>query len=62
MAKQQQIKNKTEYYVTVITAPSSHKLQVVQLDIKINHRLSGKLSFIVLFQEVRQSNVLSHTN
>ena len=37
-----QIKNKTDHYVTVITTPSLHKLAVIQLGNKINHRLFRK--------------------
>ena len=42
MEWQKQIKNKNYYYITVITTPSLHKLQVIQLGNKIHHRLFRK--------------------
>ena len=62
MAREEQIKNKTHYYVTVITTPSLQKLPVIQLGNKINHRLFRKAKFIILLQGARHCNVLSHMN
>jgi hypothetical protein len=42
MAREQQIKNKTDYYVTVITTASLQKLPVIQSGNKIHHRLFRK--------------------
>jgi len=42
VARQEQIKDKTDHYVTVITTPSLHKLPFIQLGNKISHRLFRK--------------------
>jgi hypothetical protein len=42
MGREQQIKNKTDYYVTIITNPSLQKLAVIQVGNKINHSLFRK--------------------
>jgi hypothetical protein len=42
MERMKEIKNKSDYYVTVIKTPSLQKLPVIQTGNKINHRLIRK--------------------
>ena len=60
MVRQLEIKNKTDYYVTVITTPYLQELPVIQLGYKIIHRLFRKSEVHILFKGGRQCNVLSY--
>jgi len=51
MVRQLEIKNKTDYYVTVITTPYLQELPVIQLGNKIIHRLFRKAKFIFCSKE-----------
>jgi len=57
MARQHQIKNKTDYYVTAITTPSLHTLPLIQLGMYWQLGILGTISAFVFRHRETKKNL-----